>query len=148
MSFTIVVCPDCKQRHKVPDTATSGKKVQCTKSGPIFPIALGGDPPEAGIQPRTQPAGPPPAKLRSQRGEKLEEDSDEGEYGTQKRQGPPRRRAPIQPKQGGSGLLIVLILGGFGLLVLVCGGGILLLWLGSRKLAATPEPKLAKEAEI
>jgi hypothetical protein len=119
---TVVTCPECDTTLKLMAEPSPGKKVKCPKCATIFA-------PQDQKSRRVtaeRPAAPAPARARPGRADEEDEDDDRDEEERRPRR--PRR------KQGGSGLLIGLLVGG-GLLALlvVCDGvAALALYRGAR----------------
>lgn len=137
---SIIVCPDCKRKLKVPETM-AGKSFRCPGCKAVLSTSSGiraaeddpdrdeSDTPDPSRAVKTAPSPRSAAALprsRPPREEELEEDI-EPEEEQPSRAKPPRKKRPIK-KKSSTGLIIGLVAGGVVLLLLVLGGGGGALW--------------------
>jgi hypothetical protein len=137
----LVLCPDCKRKLKVPDSAV-GKTIRCPTCKALLPPVLEPALDSEDSEPDTPSrrgavtTAPPPRTAptrplsRPPEDEEAEDDLEPEEKPIRKR---PSREARSLHKKSSAGLIIGLVLGGVALLALL-GGGATLLWHFSRTL--------------
>jgi len=137
----LVLCPDCKRKLKVPDTAL-GKSIRCPTCKALIPPVLEPATDSEDAEPDTPSrrdavmTAPPPRTApvrplsRPPEDEETKDDLEPEEDPIRKR---PARKASSPRKKSSAGLIIGLVLGGAALLALL-GGGATLIWHLSRTL--------------
>ena len=131
MSGAVVLCPDCNQKLRVPESAM-GKTFRCPAcKALISPVSE----PDAPAPSRAVKKSPPRTAAVPSRGQppREEEPEDDDEP---RAEGPIRRKSARESRsirnKSSTGLIIGLVAGGVMLLLVLVGGGATVIWLVAR----------------
>ncbi|MGH7168984.1 MAG: hypothetical protein ACRELF_07355 [Gemmataceae bacterium] len=127
----ILVCPDCDQKLRVPETAR-GKSFRCPACKALISFESEPDGPTPSRSVKTTPSprtAAAPSRGRPRRDEEPEDDIEPAAKEPIRRKS--SRSRPIRDKSS-AGLIIGLVVGGVMLLLVLVGGGGTLIWLVMR----------------